>query len=370
MFKSKIYSKTILSGIVLGLILVVFSGFIFVGNARAGCGNSAVTNMCDGCKCEKVSSVCGCVDLGHWVGTCCKGGYSESCGQGYHHCLIWVSRWQWVCPGGVSTCESDSDCPCPCSVTATASPNPIPSDKDETVISAKNLEHTSLDKCSIHQEGSHRGLLSIGNDKYYSLPHTFTQTEASRTYRVKCDGGVREDGSGTYDSCSDTIRVTKRGDTTTTTTEGTTTTTTSPAELSVTLTAEPMRVDTNENVLLTATLSVGQVSDYNWDWYIDDPDISSGQCHLFNPEVMGHFKRCSFMEKMNRLKNGGNVINERVINNSISFRNSNFSSRFVSFLFYLLPLPVQSAEKSQSIIYQWSKPGNYKVRVTITKKTH
>jgi hypothetical protein len=90
------------------------------------------------------------------------------------------------------TCTSNANCVTTpsCSVKATANPNPIPEGQNQVTISATNLNHTSLSKCKVSN---------------YSLPHTFTQDVASKTYTVKCTGN-----SG-YDDCSSKITVTKGG---------------------------------------------------------------------------------------------------------------------------------------------------------------
>jgi len=75
-----------------------------------------------------------------------------------------------------------------CSCTATANPNPIPPGQSTTTIDVTNLNHTSKDKCTVEN---------------YNLPHTFTQTDSSKTYTVNCTGDTG------YTNCTCDVTVTK-----------------------------------------------------------------------------------------------------------------------------------------------------------------
>jgi len=161
------------------------------------------------------------------------------------------------CPD--SGCGSNEDCvggdggdEYSCHVKATATPNPIPTGQSTTTISATNLNHTSLSKCTVSG---------------YSLPHTFTQSENSKTYTVECTGD-----SG-YDSCSSSVTVTKQS-----------------TGCSIQLSADKYTVFVNENVKLTAAGSGNIDQNKSIIWHIEDVNNCT-QTANWNIDL-GIFKIC------------------------------------------------------------------------------
>jgi len=158
----------------------------------------------------------------------------EECPEGTYkpHSICRMGRCISIDSCGDDACTNDSDCNNSCSVTATANPNPIPTGQTQTTISATNLNHTSLSKCTVNT---------------YSLPYTFTQLGDSATYTVECTGDPG------YNSCSSDITVTKQS-----------------TGCSIQLSADKYTVFVNENVKLTAVGSGKIDENKSIIWHIED----------------------------------------------------------------------------------------------------
>jgi len=80
--------------------------------------------------------------------------------------------------------------PTACSCTATATPNPIPPGHSTTTIDVDAINSHHIGTCTTLEN--------------YGLPYTFTQTEDSKTYTVRCSGESSE-----YAGCTCTVTVKK-----------------------------------------------------------------------------------------------------------------------------------------------------------------
>jgi len=213
--------------------------------------------------------------------------------------------------------ETDS-----CSVTVSADPSNI-SLGDSTIIS---VDTSDVDSCEIYPEDdpSNKDNISEGS------PITVTPSSLPKTYKVACTGDTG------YNDCDDNVIITVSGG--------------PDGSLTVTLTGEPTEVNVDEDVAFVATPSIGSADDYNWDWYIEDPDAGRrGLCEMHNPIMDGHFRHCGPMGRA-------------------SLWNNVFASNIFSYFSHLIVPSTQGAVTSRSIVYQWSTVGNYDVKVIIEKK--